>query len=323
MMKNIKEGGYKYLGILEADGVKHEEMKDQIKKEYIRRVRNILKSKLNGGNIILAINSRAVSIVRYGAGIISWTKMELEELDRRTRKLMTMYGAHHPKANVDRLYLQRCEGRRGLLGLEDCVQVEVHSLEKYLSTSKEKILKEVSRSRIIENNKYGRSKEEIHKEHREKSERKPLHGQFIKATEEVRSKRSWDWLKKVYLKKETESTIVAAQDQALCTRNLRNAVYGENVESICRVCGAADETVAHIVSECSKLAQKEYKQVRHDNVAKMLHSKSCEKWGLDKTEKWYIHKPEKVLESENCKILWDFPIQTDKILEHNRPDIIC
>ena len=48
MMKNIEEGGYKYLGILEADGVKHEEMKDQIKKEYIRRVRNILKSKLNG-----------------------------------------------------------------------------------------------------------------------------------------------------------------------------------------------------------------------------------------------------------------------------------
>ena len=198
---------------------------------------------------------------------------------------MTMYGAHHPKANVDRLYLQRCEGRRGLLGLEDCVQVEVHSLEKYLSTSKEKILKEVSRSRIIENNKYRRSNEKIHKEHREKYERKPLHGQFIKATEEVRSKRSWDWLKKVYLKKETESTIVAAQDQALCTRNLRNAVYGENVESICRVCGAADETVAHIVSECSKLAQKEYKQVRHDNVAKMLHWKLCEKWGFNKAEK--------------------------------------
>ena len=168
MMKNIEEGGYKYLGILEADGVKNEEMKDQIKKEYIRRVRNILKSKLNGGNIILAINSRAVSIVRYGAGIISSTKMKLEELDWRTRKLMTIYGAHHPKVDVDRLYLQRCEGGRGLLGLEDFVQVEVHSLEKYLITSKEKILKEVSRNRILENNKYRRSKEEIHKKHREK-----------------------------------------------------------------------------------------------------------------------------------------------------------
>ena len=57
----------------------------------------------------MAINSRAASTVRYGAGIISWTKMELEELDRRTRNLMTMYEAHHPKADLDRLYLQRCE----------------------------------------------------------------------------------------------------------------------------------------------------------------------------------------------------------------------
>ena len=221
---------------------------------------------------------------------------------------MTMYGEHHPEADVDRLYLQRCEGGRGLLGLEYFVQVEVHSLEKYLSTSKEKILKELNQSRIIENNKKRRSKEKIHKEHREKYERKPLQGQFIKATEEVRSKRSWDWLKKGYLKKETESTIVAAEDQVLCTRNLRNVVYRENFQSICRVCGAADETVAHIVSECSKLAQKEHKQVRHINVAKMLHWKLYGKWGFNKAEKWYIHKPENVLESENCKILWDLPI---------------
>ena len=103
MIKNIEEGGYKYLGTLDADGVKHEEVKCQTKKEYIRRVRNILKSKLNGGNIISAINSRAVSIVRYGAGIISWTTMKLEELDQKTRTLMTMYGTHHPIADVDRL----------------------------------------------------------------------------------------------------------------------------------------------------------------------------------------------------------------------------
>ena len=137
-------------------------------------------------------------------------------------------------------------------GTQNWLQLQVHRLEKYLSTSKKKILKEVSCIRIIENNKCGKSKE-VRKEHQEKYEGKPRHRQFRKATKEVRSKRSWDWLKKGYLKKETESTIVALQDQALCTRNLRNAVYGENVESICRVCGAADETVAHIVSECSKL----------------------------------------------------------------------
>ena len=67
--------------------------------------------------------------------------------------------------------------------------------------------------------------------------------------------------------------------------------------------------------------QKEYKQVRHDNVAKMLHWKLCEKWGFNKAKKWYINKPEKGLESENCKILYDFPIHTDNTPEHNQPVI--
>ena len=71
-------------------------------------------------NIILAINSRAVFIVRYGVGIKSWTKMELEELYRKRRKLMAM---HSTLRHVDRLYLLRCEGERSLIGLEDCVQV--------------------------------------------------------------------------------------------------------------------------------------------------------------------------------------------------------
>ena len=61
--------------------------------------------------------------------------------------------------------------------------------------------------------------------------------------------------------------------------------------------------------------------MRHDNVAKVIHWKLCGKWGFDRGDKWYTHVPEKVLESENCKLLWDFPIQTDKKLEHNRPDI--
>ena len=105
-------------------------------------------------------------------------------------------------------------------------------------------------------------------------------------------------MKKGHLKKETESTSVAAQDQVLCTRNLRNVVYEENVKSICCVWGAANETVAHILSEWSEQARKKYKQVRHDNVVKILHWKLCEKWGFHKAEKLYIYKP-KVLESED------------------------
>ena len=39
-------------------------------------------------------------------------------------------------------------------------------------------------------------------------------------------------------------------------------------------------------------------------------------------EKWYEHQPESVVENENCKILWDFNIQTDHVIEARRPDMI-
>ena len=100
-------------------------MKEEISKEYLRRIRKILKSKLNGGNVVSAINARAVSIIRYGAGIIKWIKEELGKLDRKTRKLLTVNRALHPQADVDRLYGKRSEGGRGLLSIEDCVNIEV------------------------------------------------------------------------------------------------------------------------------------------------------------------------------------------------------
>ena len=83
-IRGMKEDddGYKYLGVLEVEGIKHLEMKELVRKEYFSRVKKILKSKLNGGNTIKAINSRAVSIIRYGAGIVDWTKEELQEMDR-------------------------------------------------------------------------------------------------------------------------------------------------------------------------------------------------------------------------------------------------
>ena len=105
-----EEESYKYLGVLEADHVLHEESKERLKKEYIKQVKKCLKSKLNGGNMVKAINTWAVSLMRYSAGIVGWTKADLDVTDRKTRKLMTMYGMLHPRWNVSRLYRgQRAE----------------------------------------------------------------------------------------------------------------------------------------------------------------------------------------------------------------------
>ena len=82
---------YKYLGVLEGHEIKHTEMKRRIEKEYFLRTRKILKSKLNGGNMVQAINCRAVAVVQYATGIVESTKEELQIMDTKTSKLMTLH----------------------------------------------------------------------------------------------------------------------------------------------------------------------------------------------------------------------------------------
>ena len=70
VMKQVGQKGYTYLGIIELDKINETEMKEKMSKEYKRRQRLILNSKLNGRNKVMAINIWTVAIFRYGAGII-------------------------------------------------------------------------------------------------------------------------------------------------------------------------------------------------------------------------------------------------------------
>ena len=91
VMKALIEGaGYKYLGTLQADQIQYTQMKEKVKTEYLRRVRKVLETKLNGGNIIKGVHTWVVSLLRYSAAFIDWNCTELTQLVRGTRKLMTM-----------------------------------------------------------------------------------------------------------------------------------------------------------------------------------------------------------------------------------------
>ena len=144
---------------------------------------------------------------------------------------------------------------------------------------------------------------------------KALYGRHLRQTENIASRDSWIWLTKGNLKKETEGLLMAAQDQALRT-NLIKAKIDKNHDDP----KEGDESVTHIISQCKKLAQKEYK-TRRDNVAKAVHWELCKKNGLEHAGKWYEHVPESVMENEKCKILSDFTIQTDRVIGARRPDI--
>ena len=87
------------------------------------------------------------------------------------------------------------------------------------------------------------------------------------------------------------------------------------------MCKQKEETVSHIVSECPKLAQREYKR-RHDCVVKALHWDLCRLYDIDCGNKCYEHQPDGVLETSDVKILWDFNIQTDNEIQARRPDIV-
>ena len=89
-------------------------------------------------------------VVHYTAGIVDWTLQECAELDRFTRKQMTLFKALHPRADIDRLYVNRKMGGRGLLSIADVVHLEKHSLSVYVNKSKEPIMAKV-RDHLLHN----------------------------------------------------------------------------------------------------------------------------------------------------------------------------
>ena len=112
------EETYKYLEVNEGDGINHASMKENIRKEYYRRIRLVLKTELNSKNRIEAINTLALPDVQYSFNIINWNLAELNRLDTKPRKLLTSNKMRHPNADVDCLYLPRSSGGRGMIELE-------------------------------------------------------------------------------------------------------------------------------------------------------------------------------------------------------------
>ena len=114
---------------------------------------------------------------------------------------------------------------------------------------------------------------------------------------------------------------MAAQNNAGRTNHIKARIDKKPQNSKCRLCGDSDETINNILSECSKLAQKEYK-TRHDWVGKVIRWEMCKKFKFDHTNKWYMHNPATVLENDTHKHLWDLDIHTDHLMSARRPDLI-
>ena len=63
--------------------------------------------------------------------------------------------------------------------------------------------------------------------------------------------KTWTWLRKGNFKRETESLLIAAQNNALITNHIKERIDKTQQNSKCRLCGDGDEIINHIISECS------------------------------------------------------------------------
>ncbi|KAL9987105.1 hypothetical protein ACROYT_G001355 [Oculina patagonica] len=130
-----------HLCVDESDGIQHAKMKEKVRKEYYRRVRMVLKTELNAANRFEAINTLAIPVVTYSFNIIDWKMSEIKRLDTKTRKLLTLSKMHHTKADVDRLYLPRNAGGRGLIQLEASYKTTTIGLDTYLKNTDDALIK--------------------------------------------------------------------------------------------------------------------------------------------------------------------------------------
>ena len=158
-------------------------------------------------------------------------------------------------------------GGRGLISCEGCIRIEENNLGWYVRNSVELLNEGVKAAETIEYNNTVNKKEFKQLDEgkdgswmRKKMKlwkNKRIYGQFVREMPKTTDEReTWSWLRKAYIKVETEAMLCAAQERAIGTNYMKHNIDETDQSPLCRTCDKKSETISHIVSECEKLAQK-------------------------------------------------------------------
>ena len=213
---------------------------------------------------------------------------------------MTLHKALHPRDDVNKLYVSRKKWGRGLVSIEDSVDASMQWPEDYMQEHDGEMIT------AIRNDTDNTLDNRMTITRKQKWEGKQLYEDFKRLINNISHEKTWTWLWKGNFKREIESLLIAAQNNAVITNHIKARIDKTQQNSKYRLCGERDETINDIINECSKLVQKECK-TRHD-------WEICKEFKFDHSNKWYMHSPALVLENNTHKFLWDFDIQTDHLI---------
>lgn len=123
------------------------------------------------------------------------------------------------------------------------------------------------------------------------------------------------------------SVYTSILQQLLTTKVYLRKKLGEECGDLkCRFCKEKEETVPHLLINCSTLAQSLYK-ARHDRMLRPIYHQLMRTYELTNEDEKPWHKqsvPEPVVENKKAKILWDIPIHLKTAPQNgaNKPDIV-
>ena len=271
---------YKYLGVLESDNIKHNEMKTITLEKFKKKLKTILKTDLNAKNNMIAINEFVNPVLTYTYGIVNWTEQDIKSADILVRKMLHMNRMFEIWSDVDRLYIPRNNGGRGLVSLWDSFKTTNARLAHFLTNSPSQIItkcSELDKTGQFSINKKAykfhektpielpknfhdnsllkqakivaeKTKNAIQKQRYEACLNKPHYGVFFKLLDESQISRGWSmsWLNNCHMAPQTESFIFAAQELALFTKWHERFILKKQVSDLCRVCMKKSETMSHI-----------------------------------------------------------------------------
>ena len=353
---------YTYLGIEENASLEHKKLREKARKEYIRRIKKICRSQLSPKNKITAINQMAIPVLAYGFGIIDWPQIEIDQLDVKTRKILTIHKILYRNQCMDRIYLPRREGGMGLTEINDAYRNTIFNLDYYLRTTEDEHLKKVRQqhledlpenrsitklANIFKSNHEEQSNEAHTNDNNNRDQQEEPHtkypylhherdskrkrwkenkraGLFYEETQKsyIDQKGSFQWIQNGELKYDEERLLLAAQDQGLTTNGFLK-MCGLRQDDKCRFCHNATESTNHLVSGCQTLLADGHYTRRHNKVCTYIHWSICQDKHIPTQEVW-LHEPQPVTATEDVTIYYDKIIPTGRFIQNSaiKPDIV-
>ncbi len=356
-ISEVMSGSYRYLGVEQLMGPKDSRTRKRVEDEYLHRVRKTWNSRLSVGSKVRAHNSWCVAVLRYFSSVVDWGETGMSKVDVCTRKVLRATKSHHKCSAIERLYLPRKMGGRGLQNLEQMKEREVVSAALYARGSSDvQVIGAMRLQRELEymgentlmtrakaalrkyeiptsSLEWNRTEEEtcprksllrrLTEKQTEKLEwrGKAIHGRFKRELERPGTDReaTHRWLT---LQPETEMIVIGAQDGVTHTNWYKKRYLGGKTDK-CRICETKMETVGHILSNCPGHGWGLIKQ-RHNRVLCLLVKAVMDSmaWPMSKSMAVHGIATAGVWGTEEERVLIDQAIPTSRKITECRPDLV-